>query len=158
MLLISCLSLHKKIELNLNSLFVIGNVTNKGPSPDIYVLDTKDNDYKWITSMIPVTPDAPVETGTDSNSGNQSLGVGVIVGISVGSIVGLILLGGLLFWFYRYNRNKKMMEGVIETPGELTDAGFSRRYEAMNSTTTSQISHDLSKHSKRSSSATEIDS
>jgi hypothetical protein len=147
-----------KIKLNLNSLFIIGNVTNKGPSSDVYILDTKDNDYKWITSMTPVSPAAPTtpaDTETGSNSEHQSLGIGVILGISVGGIVGIILLGGGLFWFYRYNRNKKMMEGVIETPGEHTDAGFSRRYEAMNSTTTSQASHDL--HSKRSSSATDFD-
>ncbi|RIA82782.1 hypothetical protein C1645_809475 [Glomus cerebriforme] len=114
-----------------------GNVTNKGPSADVYVLDTRDNGYKWITSI-----DAPV-----ASSGNQS-NVGVIVGITVGVIVGLILIGGGLFWFYR---NRKMMEDVIETPGEFTDAGFTRRYETMNSATTSQTSHDLSKLSNTES-------
>jgi hypothetical protein len=37
------------------------------------------------------------------------------------------------------------MDEVIETPGEFTDAGFTRRYESMNSATTSQTSHDFSK-------------
>ncbi|PKY40310.1 galactose oxidase [Rhizophagus irregularis] len=113
-----------------------GNITNKGSSPDVYALDTKDKGYKWITSI-------NTNTLPGTNSGKSS-NVGLIAGLSVGGIVVLILLGGGLFWFYR---NKKVMEEVIETPGEFTDAGFNRRYESMNSATTSQISHDFSRHS-----------
>ncbi|GBB98156.1 hypothetical protein RclHR1_03150019 [Rhizophagus clarus] len=108
-----------------------GNITNKGPSPNVYVLDTKDS-YNWVTSM-----------NTNTSETNSSSNVGLIVGVSVGCIVALILLGGGLFWFYR---RRKVTEEVIETPGEFTDAGFTRRYESMNSATTSQNSHDFSKH------------
>uniref|UniRef100_A0A1D1ZD97 Kelch domain-containing protein 4 n=1 Tax=Anthurium amnicola TaxID=1678845 RepID=A0A1D1ZD97_9ARAE len=113
---------------NNNMVIAFGNITNKGPSPNIYVLDIKDNNYKWITSM---------------DNSTSSSNVGVIVGAIIGSIGVLILLGGGLFWFYRRRKTK---EGVIETPGEFTDAGFARRYDTMNSATTSQASYDFSRN------------
>ncbi|CAI2182949.1 16073_t:CDS:2 [Funneliformis geosporum] len=121
-----------------------GNITDKGPTSNLYALDTKDKDnYKWITSM-DIEISVPPET---VNSENKSSNTGIIVGVLIGSLIGLILLGGSLFWFYRFNKNRKMMEGVIETPGESTDVGFTRRRETMNSATTSQSSYDYSRNS-----------
>ncbi|CAG8541236.1 12336_t:CDS:2 [Funneliformis caledonium] len=128
-----------------NMIISFGNITDKGPTSNLYALGTKDkNNYKWLTSL---DIEASVPPGTISPVNNTSSNTGALVGAIIGSLIGLLLLGGGLFWFYRFNKNRKMMEGVIETPGESTDVGFSRRHETMNSTTTSQSSYDYSRNS-----------
>ncbi|CAG8437609.1 11909_t:CDS:2 [Funneliformis mosseae] len=128
-----------------NNNYVWRNITDKGPTSNLYALGTKDkNNYKWLTSL---DIEASVPPGTISPVNNTSSNTGALVGAIIGSLIGLLLLGGGLFWFYRFNKNRKMMEGVIETPGESTDVRFSRRHETMNSATTSQSSYDYSRNS-----------
>ena len=89
-------------KYNLKSIFTIGNITDKGPTSDVYILDTKNTDnYKWITSINTDTSGQPDNSSSSSNSNT-----GTIIGVVVGCIIGLILLVVGTFWFYKSYKSK----------------------------------------------------
>ncbi|CAK7245867.1 MAG: hypothetical protein STHCBS139747_007472 [Sporothrix thermara] len=53
----------------------------------------------------------------DSTGGSKSISGGAIAGIVIGSVAGVALIAGVLFYLWRRARNKKMASGSYQAPG-----------------------------------------
>ncbi|CAG8589965.1 13114_t:CDS:2, partial [Acaulospora morrowiae] len=125
------LSWHSSTLVNDIIIIAFGNITNYGPSSEIYMLDTRS--YTWITSgpAFSLSYQMVKRSNNDTSSSSSPISTSGIVGIAIGAaFFGILIALFTIVLFYRRYKRKKARNAtdsstsssqVLTTPNAISN-------------------------------------